>query len=125
LKKLFKALRHAEDTAAICDIFDKINELNIAGVTGTREEKQIAHYLQSGNDELACAAIPVASVLYRGAYRNYFFETLYKGESAEKVEACLYALLRIYGNKIVQEIQMNRCNEMAASIINDYMNDDE
>ncbi|MDR0424136.1 MAG: hypothetical protein LBH39_01530 [Clostridiales Family XIII bacterium] len=58
-----------------------------------------------------------ASWVARRRYRDYYFENIYSGNL---IDASIGALMRIYGSKILDEIEMGKCTDEAIETIIEY-----
>ncbi|MDR2835328.1 MAG: hypothetical protein LBV69_03890 [Bacteroidales bacterium] len=110
LKKLFKILRNTQDIDIIKKTLYLIGDLKIRDETGTREEELLKSYLKSNDIDLIILTIGCISELYQGDYKNYFFETIYIGKNIDIIDACICALMRICGDDILDEINIEKCN---------------
>ncbi|GHU37836.1 hypothetical protein FACS1894172_21410 [Spirochaetia bacterium] len=98
-------------------------DLKIRDKTGTKEEEILKSYLQSNDADLIITTIGCISELYQGNYRNLFFETIYNGGNIEIIESCIYALMRIYGDSIINEISTEKCDQETNKFI-EYMKEE-
>ncbi|MHC6202948.1 hypothetical protein ACYULU_07120 [Breznakiellaceae bacterium SP9] len=118
LKKLFKELQKTNGNEKINDILYRIGDLNITDKAGTKYEKILNKLLQSNDIEIICNTINCMACLYKGHYRDYYFENLYNNNNEVIQEACLSALVKIYGYKILNEIDINKCKDKIIERIN-------
>jgi hypothetical protein len=122
LKKLFKELQNTNDTEKIKDILYSIEDLNITDKTGTKHEKLLNKLLQSTDSEIISLTIRCLANLYKGQYRNYYFGNIYNNDNEKMQEDCINALIKIYGYKIINEIDVNKCKDKIVETINEYKN---
>jgi hypothetical protein len=120
LKKLFRELQNTNDNEKIKDILYSIEDLKITDKTGTKYEKVLNNLLKSNDIGIICNAIDCMARLYKGHYRNYYFDNIYNNNDENIQEACVTALIKIYGYKIINEIDINKCKGKIIEIINGY-----
>ena len=120
LKELLKKIRSAKESYVIKGILCDINELRIKDKTGTEDEKMLLNLLETNDEILKISIINCMSVLYGGYYRDYYFQMIYNDESNDITETCIRALLRIYGDEILNEIKTEKCSSETIKVLNEY-----
>ena len=117
LKELFKKLRHAKESDSLKDILYDIIDIGIKIKPGTKDENALLHLLDTNNEKVNDLVVDCMAALYTGHYRNFYFENIYNGKL---IDASVRALMRIYGNKILNEIKIEKCTNKAIEIIKEY-----
>jgi hypothetical protein len=117
LKELFSELKNAKELDSIDNILYSIKDLEIKDDIGTNNEKILLKLLEMNNQDLNDSIIDCMARLYAGHYKDYYFENIYNGKS---VNVSVDALLRIYGDKILTEIKIEKCTDETIRIINEY-----
>jgi hypothetical protein len=117
LKELFKKLRHTEELDVLTDVLYEINDLGIKIKTAAKDENTLLNLLNTDSEKIKHLVIDCMAALYGGHYRNFYFENIYNGNL---IDASVGALARIYGNKILDEIEIEKCTNAAMEIINEY-----
>jgi hypothetical protein len=119
LKELFKKLRNSNNLEEIkCILSDiRYSDYNIKGKIEPKDEQVIKNYLETGNDEIKSLLIGIIAELYGGQYRDHYFQWIYENKNIEIAEESLQALLRIYGDKILNEIELNKCTKETVELI--------
>ena len=117
LKELFKELRNVKELDTTKRILSDIDDLKIKDKTGTKDEKLLLKFLETDDQNIKNLVIDCMARLYAGHYRNYYFENIYTGKL---VDASVRALLRIYGNRILDEIKVEKCTQETLEILNEY-----
>ena len=117
LKKLFKKLRNTKELDILKDILYDINDLGVKIKAGTKDENTLLNLLDTNNEEVKCLVVDCMATLYAGYYREFYFENIYNGKL---IDASVRALIKIYGNKIYDEIQIEKCTNKTIEIIKEY-----
>ena len=123
LNELFKALRnannHEERKKALTDI--RYVEFRLKGKKiDPKNEHLIKKILEIDDDEIKCFTIGIVSELFGGQYRDYYFQWIYEGKNINIAEECIMALLGIYGDKVLDEIEVDKCTKETIKLINEY-----
>jgi hypothetical protein len=117
LKKMFSELNNAKEFGTIKEILYDIGELKIKDKVGTKNERKLLELLEMNNHDLNGSIIYCMSKLYKGHYRDFYLENIY---NEKLVDESLEALHRIYGEKILTEIEMEKCTNVTIEKINEY-----
>jgi hypothetical protein len=122
LKELFKKLRNSNSLEEIkCILSDiRYSDYNIKGKIEPKDEQVIKSFLETENDEIKSLVIGIIAELYGGQYRDYYFYCIYEEKNIEVVESSIQALLHIFGDKILDEIKINKCTKEKLELINKY-----
>jgi hypothetical protein len=106
----------------LTDILYEINDLEIKIKAISKDENTLLSLLDSNHEKIQSLVVDCMAYLYGGHYRNYYFENIYNGNL---VEASIGALMRIYGNKILDEIAIEKCTHTTVEIIKEYKEQDK
>ena len=123
LKELFKKLRNTDKIEEMKYILSEIRydtDYNIKGKLEPKDEELIINIFEVDNDEIKPIIIGIMAKLFGKKYENYYFQWIYEGKNINIVEESLFALFEIYGYKILEKIELDKCTKETIELINIY-----